>query len=182
MSRAVKCRYCGQTFKKEEVDWIMPSKNFYYHTNCWLQKEKTKKQVGVQTVATDEQWYKYTKDFLKKDLKIYCNWPKITTQRSSLKKKGFTDKGIYLSLCYYYNVMKGDPEKAEGGIGIVPYIYEEAEKYWREQYKKQKTILESLEKQKEQMENREEIVIKKNNANKPRWKSKIEEIGEMTDE
>lgn len=35
------------------------------------------------------------------------------------------------ALCYWYTVKKEDPEKSRGGIGIVEYICQESNAYWK---------------------------------------------------
>ena len=44
--------------------------------------------------------------------------------------KGYTYSGMYKTLLYFYQV-KGHPiEKANGGIGIIPYEYDDAKNYY----------------------------------------------------
>jgi len=43
----------------------------------------------------------------------------------------YTYSGIYKTLKYFYDVRGNSIEKANGGIGIVPYVYNEAYTYWR---------------------------------------------------
>jgi hypothetical protein len=57
--------------------------------------------------------------------KIESQWRAFTKPERKM-----TPKGIYFALRYYYEVQKGDKEKALGGIGIVANIYNDAAKYW----------------------------------------------------
>jgi hypothetical protein len=41
-----------------------------------------------------------------------------------------TNKGILFALKYFYEVKHGDWGKGHGGIGIVPFIYNDACAYW----------------------------------------------------
>jgi hypothetical protein len=43
----------------------------------------------------------------------------------------YTYSGIYKTLKYFFEVRGNSLEKANGGIGIVPYVYDEAYTYWR---------------------------------------------------
>ena len=43
---------------------------------------------------------------------------------------GYSYNGIYKTLVYYYDIKKNPTDKANGGIGIVPYVYEEAKRYY----------------------------------------------------
>ena len=58
-----------------------------------------------------------------------------------------TAKGIYSTLRYHYEIKKGDVEKAENGIGIVPHIYEEGTCYWGERNQRDKGICARIEEQ-----------------------------------
>lgn len=42
----------------------------------------------------------------------------------------FTYTGMLKSLRYFYEIKHGDKAKANGGIGIIPYIYSEAAEYY----------------------------------------------------
>lgn len=44
--------------------------------------------------------------------------------------KNFTYSGILKSLTYFFQVKGNSIEKANGGIGIVPYVYEDARNYY----------------------------------------------------
>ena len=41
----------------------------------------------------------------------------------------YTYSGIRKALIYHYEIKGGDKSKANGGIGIVPYVYENAYNY-----------------------------------------------------
>jgi hypothetical protein len=46
----------------------------------------------------------------------------------------YTYSGIKRTLEYFYEVKKNSIEKANGGIGIVPWVYEEAKRYYYNQW------------------------------------------------
>ena len=59
----------------------------------------------------------------------------------------FTYSGIHKSLTYFFEVKGNSIEKANGGIGIVPYVYQQAYRYyyalWEAQQKnKDKVVVE----------------------------------------
>ena len=60
--------------------------------------------------------------------------------------QGFTYSGIHKALIYYYEVKgnKFDEGKAQGGIGIVPYVYQNAFNYyyaiWEAQQKQEHIV------------------------------------------
>ena len=65
-------------------------------------------------------------------------------QWESYLKKNMTAKGIYFSLRYYYDIQKAPRNKAKGGIGIVPYVYDEGCSYWVERERREKGICERI--------------------------------------
>lgn len=177
----VKCRFCKENFDTSEleegVDWIMPSNKFYYHLECYTQllsaKNDIKKTIG------DDLWYDVVKDYLYKDLKIDVDFAKLDSQWNSFTKNGKTPKGIYFALKYYYGHLHNDPSKANGGIGIIPYIYEDGCRYWIERERIEHGICEKLEQQ---------VMAKQTNIKtisiKPNKKAgkKIMSLAEISDE
>lgn len=141
----VKCRVCGQSInrniEREGVDWIMPSRNWFYHKSCY---ESWKSQKDT---TDDNFWIDMIYDYLARDLKISYNYWMCEKQREQFVKKKMTNKGIYFALKWFIEVKKGTMDKSHGGIGIVPYIYEESCNYWIAQEQKQKGFLKELEQQ-----------------------------------
>ena len=60
MSRPVKCRVCGEYFKREllekDVDWVMPSKNYFYHKKCYEEWQKNRKKASIMDNNSDQIW------------------------------------------------------------------------------------------------------------------------------
>lgn len=75
-----------------------------------------------------------------------------------VENKGYTYKGIHNTLKYFYEVKKGDKNKSEERIGIVPFIYEEAQQYFSSQKVKEKRALEKFKKAKEEEKPKDIIV------------------------
>lgn len=145
------CRYCGKEFDTnplvEEVDWIRPSRNYYYHVSCY-EFFKSLKRKGSKE-QSDKEWHELIYDYIAHDLKKSYDFFKCENQ---LKKFVETDKiatykGIFFTLKYFYEVKKGEWEKGYGGVGIVPYVYKEATEYWVEVEKKKKGTLLAIEEQ-----------------------------------
>ena len=126
------CRVCKKTIDKKSDDWIMPSRNYYYHKSCYADFKDVKKD------KTNEDYKHLIYDYLSRELKVSYEYYKIEAQINQFIKDGMTMKGIFFALKYYYDKMgKEYWLKGYGGIGIVPYIYEESSRYWiqREQEK-----------------------------------------------
>ena len=57
--------------------------------------------------------------------------PRIRKQINDyIKEYNYTYTGILKALVYFYEVKKNSLEKSQGGIGIVPYIYNDAYNYY----------------------------------------------------
>lgn len=157
----VTCRVCKQQFDtnagKEGIDWCKPRRNFYYHVPCYENwKNKTK---DINGKASDEMWYDSLVEFLYHDMKMSVNFSKLQNQWESFIKKGKTAKGIYFAARYYFDYKKGDIGKSEGGIGIIPYIYEESCQYWASRELREQGICAKIEQQLRERLEQKRIVI-----------------------
>lgn len=63
-------------------------------------------------------------------LGTYYNKKKITAQIKRLTNSMSLEE-IASTLDYWYRIRQEDPSKSKGGIGIVEYVKEDAEKYWK---------------------------------------------------
>ena len=117
----VKCLYCGQEFYRSQTEWVKPRGNRYAHKECAM-KEEVKQGVILQV-----------HDKMKNILGVNYNKTKIDKQIKSLLKEGKTEIGILRTLEYWYDIKQSSPAQANGGIGIVPYVYGEAMNYFDRQ-------------------------------------------------
>lgn len=133
MGRQVKCPYCEQSLDKDEA---LPYKKRYYHTACF------------------NTWQREAED--RKDLYEYiCNLYNLAAPTGMIRKqvKDFQEeykyklKGIELALKYFYELLGNNPQE-HGGIGIVPYIYEDAKR----NYIEEKRVIEAATKFEERKE------------------------------
>lgn len=116
----VKCLYCGQTFQRETNEFVQIGKR-YAHKSC-AEKQNEIDLIKRKTEALAAQW-----------LGPSLSMSKYNTQYKNLIKEGKTPEGIYQSLKYWVEVRHGDAEKANGGIAILSYIYDDAIQYYKEQ-------------------------------------------------
>ena len=175
----VTCRVCKEKFDTNEVEWVMPSKNFYYHKSCY--EDWQVKKNDVRNNSKDEDlWKDATYQYLKKDLYIPVDFGKFDSQWRNLTKKGRTPKGIYFTTRYFYEIEKGDKNKAQGGIGIIDYIYSRATTYWAEKERSGARIVENIEQQIRERADREQKVIIKDKRKKTKKInfSDIESLGD----
>lgn len=178
----VKCRLCHQQFDTEgNEDWVMPSKNFYYHKTCY--EDWARKKNNVHSEAEETLWFDAVWQYLKKDLKIGPDYIKISSQWENFLKKGMTPKGIYFCLRYFYEVKKGDKSKADHGIGIIPHIYQDGASYWQIKEVKEKGICDRIEQQMKEARARDTIALKKPMKNQKKRKGiSLDSIADMESE
>lgn len=115
----VTCRSCGGIIdKNKDFDWTMPKPRFYYHTDCY-------KQMQEENDCIQEIHLK-AKEFLGS---TYSK-TKVTRQIKKYTEDGHSPLEIYNALVYWYEIKKNSAEKANGGIGILEYIWDEVENYY----------------------------------------------------
>jgi hypothetical protein len=131
----VTCAYCQKPMSKKDPDCIMIGNNKYVHRACQTLEEKREK--------TDrEQLEDYIKDLFGT---TYID-PRVRAQiKKFVEEYNYTYSGIRKALIYHYEIKGGDKTKANGGIGIVPYVYQNAYNYylaiWQAKQKNQDKVL-----------------------------------------
>ena len=109
---------------------------------------------------TDNDWILLIYDFIARDLKVPYDYYMCESQRKNfIQKNRFTNKGIYFTLKYFYEIKKGDWGKSHQGIGIVPYIYKEATEYWIQKELSKRGTIAAIEEQIRQRANQEKITL-----------------------
>lgn len=66
------------------------------------------------------------------------------TQMQKFKAQGMPYRGQLLTLKYFYEIKKNKTDKANGSIGIIPFVYAEAKAYYEKQAKKADEVAESI--------------------------------------
>ncbi len=120
----VKCLYCGEQFDRND-----PSNHFikvgrrYAHQKCAEEYNDslTQEQKDLKDLI------EYIKDLLKEDY----NFMKVKKQIEDYHKKyDYSYSGMLRSLKWFYEVKNNSIDKANGGIGIIPFIYNDAYRYY----------------------------------------------------
>ncbi len=140
----VKCIYCKQDMEKSSPECIKVSERRYAHLDCHTQnysEEFEKKKIFEKE---KEEIRKKAKEYLKNTY----NAQKVGKQIKQFLEQGMTTKEIYNAVCYWFEVKKNTEDKAYGGIGIVPYIKDEAKRYYEklEQISNSNSFVENYEK------------------------------------
>lgn len=119
----VKCLYCGQTFSRDLEEYVQVNSRRYAHKICYDRhnSELSQEQRDLEALNT----------YIKKLFNIDTLGVRIQKQIQSYHDdKNFTYSGILKSLTYFFQVKGNSIDKANGGIGIVPYVYEDARNYY----------------------------------------------------
>lgn len=102
------------------------------------QIEKMKEQIANDKKEVGE----YIKKLFGKEVSKR-NWGLLEEYR----KKGITYKQTLQTLQYFFEIKHNSIEKSNGGIGIVPYVVEDAKEYYIKIKKRQEQIANSIQKQ-----------------------------------
>ena len=139
MARLTKCPICELSFDRDKCEFVH-HKNRYYHKVCYDSMLSAKTQEEKDLAQLEEYIMKMFKE-------TYVN-ARIRKQIKSFKEQyNFSYTGMLKSLIYFYEIKGNSIEKANGGIGIIPYVYIEAEKYYKNLDKKKKEINKSMKNQ-----------------------------------
>ena len=118
----VKCFYCGQIFDSNSEPFMKPRTNRYAHVACHEKYDANKSQ--------EERDYDMLIDYIKHLFGPNPN-PRIWKQLKEYKTvNNYSYSGILKTLQWWYEIQHHDIDQSNGGIGIVPYIYDQACKYY----------------------------------------------------
>ena len=118
-----KCFYCQEQFDRNVEEWVAVNSRRYAHKKCYdkIQGEKTQ----------EEKDYEELIKYIKQKFILQTVSAKITKQISDYKKNyNFTYSGMLKALTWWFDIQKHTLEGTNGGIGILPYIYNDAKTYY----------------------------------------------------
>lgn len=124
----VKCFYCGKSFDANIEPFAKPRANRYAHQDCHNQADKNKTQ--------EERDYEALVAYIKQLFNGAPNprvWKQLKEYREMKDNNGdplYTYSGMLKTLVWWYELKHNDIEKANGGIGIIPYVYNDACQYY----------------------------------------------------
>ena len=119
----VKCKYCGVVFDRDKIPFKQVSERRFAHLACAIAADNEKSQAEKDK----EDLEKYIMELLNEE---YIS-PRVRKQMSSyIEEYNFTYSGMKKALVYFYEVKGNDKSKANGGIGIIPYVYRDAYNYY----------------------------------------------------
>lgn len=117
----VKCLECGIKLEKTDAT-VYKGKN--YHADCVLVKQE--REELHSTIC--------------RILKLKAPGPRIYSQIKGFREQGLTYSDMKNALVYFYEVKRQSTDRSNSGIGIVPFVYEEANYYFNRIEKKKAKI------------------------------------------
>lgn len=126
----VKCFFCGEYFDREKEPCIKVNARRYAHLSC---AEKQDASI-LQEEKDKEAFYQMVKSIYGKKY----NFMMINQQATNyIKEYGYTWSGMTGCLHWFYNINHGSLEEGHGGIGIIPFIYDNVKEYYQDIYNAQ---------------------------------------------
>lgn len=135
MAHNVKCAICGETFDRDKIQAVKHGARRYAHLRCnpsgevvalaETDPEKIKELQALTDLET------YAKELLQDDF----NPARVRKQINEYHQKyGYSYDGMKKTLIYWYEIKGQSKEKANGGIGIIPFIFNDARNYYYSLY------------------------------------------------
>ena len=132
MAHLVKCINCGRQFDRDKVPFIQITARRYAHKTC--PDGITQDPKLIQEVTEKDAFFQMVKSIYGSDY----NYIMINSQAEGyIKQYGYTWDGMRACLHWFYNLNHKSLEEGNGGIGIIPFIYDEVRKYYTELNKTQ---------------------------------------------
>lgn len=124
MSHYVICSKCGKRFDRDKIQAVKSGARRYAHYEC---------DPSGEIVPLPEKDPDLTKleDYIQKLLGNDYNKARVNKQIKTFQEEyNYSLSGILKSLVYFYEVKGNSKDKANGGIGIVPFVYKDAYNYY----------------------------------------------------
>ena len=120
-----KCAICGKEFDRNAVQAVRHGARRYSHWTC----EPNGELVPMENKIDPE--LDKLNNYIIKLLGENYNAARVKKQIKDFKEQGMSYSGMLKSLIYFYEVKGNSKDKANGGIGIIPYIYKDAFNYYK---------------------------------------------------
>ena len=151
------CKICGKQFDRNAEQAVIAGPRRYAHQKCLPTGELVPMENPIDPEL--DKLNNYIINLLGKDY----NAARVKKQIKDFKEQGMSYSGMLKSLIYFYEVKGNSKEKANGGIGIVPFVYKDAYNYYYDLFMAQQRN----ENKKPFIERIREIIIKPPKVEKP---------------
>lgn len=123
----VKCVVCGEAFDLNQVQGVKHGARRYAHQTCFPSGEL----VPMEKPPEEDPDLIKLKDYINNLLGKSANWALITKQIKKYKdENNYTYSGMLKSLVYFHEVKKNPVDTETGGIGIIPFCYQDSFNYY----------------------------------------------------
>lgn len=123
------CPYCNQEIGKSQPQKTY--KNKHYHSLCYKKMCEELFDNATKNLDSQQELYNYIcKLFNLSELS-----PFLSAQLKKFENEyNMTYDGMWYSLKYYFEIL-GNPIDKRRGVGIVPYVYDEARNFYNKKVK-----------------------------------------------
>lgn len=123
MAHIVTCQYCKKRFDRDKFPFIQISQRRYAHKECSAINDERLKQEEADKIALE--------NYIMKLLGEEYITPRVRKQMNTyIDQYQYTYSGMRKALVYFYEIKGNSTDKANGGIGIIPYVYKDAFNYY----------------------------------------------------
>lgn len=118
----VKCKICHQQFDANAEPFVYEGRR-YSHKKC------------VDNLPQEKKDYEMLLNYIKELFNTSIISVKIKKQIEDFKTEyNYTYSGIFKTLYWWFEIQQQPIDKAHNGIGIVPYVYQDAYNYYYRLY------------------------------------------------
>ena len=129
MAHIVKCSICGEKFDRDKIQAVKTGARRYAHHRCFPQGEL------VPLLNPPDEDLIALEEYIANLLGDSYNPARVKKQIKDFKTEyNYSYSGMLKTLIWWYEI-KGNPkDKAQGGIGIIPFVYKDASNYYYSLY------------------------------------------------
>lgn len=124
-------------FDRDKYPYVQVKSRRYAHPECAKQAENDEdtplqihtpsEKVKTKEDLDKEKFEEYVKNLLNEP---YINARVRKQMNDYIKEYQYTYSGMLKALVYFYEIKGNNKNKANGGIGIIPFIYKDAYNYY----------------------------------------------------
>lgn len=118
----VKCPICNLTFDRNAEEFVQMGRR-YAHKMCHEAQSAKENEEQKALKALEEYIMKMFNE-------TYVNARIKQQLKRMVEQYHYSYSGILKTLIYFFEIKGNSIEKANGGIGIVPYVYNDARDYY----------------------------------------------------
>ena len=134
MAHMVKCAICGESFDRDKVQAVKHGARRYAHLRCNPTGEVVVSEIDP-VKAKEQQELAELESYIQTLLQDDYNPARVKKQINEYKQKyGYGYDSMRKTLIYWYEIKGQSKEKANGGIGIIPFIFNDAKNYYYSLY------------------------------------------------